>query len=139
MKAFIRNLFALFVGLLAGSAINMLIVTVGPAVIPPPAGVDVNDIDSIRQFMHRYQPIHFLAPFLAHAFGTLVGACIAYLIAVSYRQLVAGLIGGLFLLGGISVAMMLPAPVWVTALDLLLAYLPMAWLGIRLGQRFRQT
>jgi hypothetical protein len=35
----------------------------------------------------------------------------------------------MFLLGGIANVAMLPAPLWFSALDLLLAYLPMAWLG----------
>jgi hypothetical protein len=30
---------------------------------------------------------------------------------------------------------MIPAPTWFIALDLLAAYLPMAWLGIQIGDR----
>jgi hypothetical protein len=33
---------------------------------------------------------------------------------------------------------MIPAPAWFIALDLLFAYLPMAWLGIHIGTRLKQ-
>jgi hypothetical protein len=44
-------------------------------------------------------------------------------------------IGVLFLLGGIMVNTMLPAPTGFIASDLLLAYLPMAWLGGKIAAR----
>jgi hypothetical protein len=31
--------------------------------------------------------------------------------------------------------MILPSPLWFTLTDLLLAYLPMAWLGIKLAKK----
>jgi hypothetical protein len=34
---------------------------------------------------------------------------------------------------------MIPAPTWFIALDLLAAYIPMAWLGIQIGTRLNQT
>jgi hypothetical protein len=33
---------------------------------------------------------------------------------------------------------MIPAPAWFIALDVLAAYLQMAWLGIRIGTRMKQ-
>lgn len=33
---------------------------------------------------------------------------------------------------------MIPAPAWFIALDLLAAYLPMAWLSIQIGTRMKQ-
>jgi hypothetical protein len=38
-------------------------------------------------------------------------------------------IGVFFLAGGIANAFMLPAPIWFITVDLLLAYIPMGWLG----------
>ena len=37
-----------------------------------------------------------------------------------------------------NVAAVVPAPAWFIALDLLLAYLPMAWLATRLGGWLRR-
>jgi hypothetical protein len=41
----------------------------------------------------------------------------------------------LFLAGGIAASVMIPAPAWFKALDLTIAYLPMAWLATRLAGR----
>jgi len=41
----------------------------------------------------------------------------------------AWVVGALGLAGGIAAARMIPAPTWFVVLDLVVAYLPMAWLG----------
>jgi hypothetical protein len=48
------------------------------------------------------------------------------------------MIGVIFLCGGVAASFMIPAPAWFIALDLLAAYLPMAWLGIQLGTRLQR-
>jgi len=75
----------------------------------------------------------FVFPFLAHALGTLAGAIIAALMAVSHKMKFALAIGGLFLLGGIAINIMLPGPIWFTVADIAFAYIPMAWIGGRIG------
>ncbi len=137
MKTILRNILALVVGLLLGSAVNMALVTASSHVIPPPAGVNVNDMESLRASAHLFEPKHFVFPFLAHALGTLVGALAAHLIASTRRALFSLAIGVLFLGGGIAATFMIPAPAWFIALDLLVAYLPMAWLATQLGRRLR--
>jgi hypothetical protein len=48
----------------------------------------------------------------------------------------AFVIGLVFLIGGVVAAsVMIPAPAWFIALDLVAAYLPMAWFGAHLGAR----
>ena len=113
----------------------MALVTLGPSLIAPPAGVDVHKAESLAKAMHLFEPRHFVMPFLAHAVGTLAGALAAYLIAASYRAQMAWVIGAVFLCGGVAASLMIPAPPWFIAVDLLAAYLPMAWLGIRMGAR----
>jgi hypothetical protein len=66
-----------------------------------------------------------------------VGALATHLAASTRRSALAYVIGALFLAGGIAAAFMIPAPAWFIALDLLVAYLPMAWLGARLGRGIR--
>ena len=97
----------------------------------------MNDAESLRSSIHLFQPRHFVMPFLAHALGTLAGALVAYLIAVTHKLPVALVIGAVFLLGGIAASFMIPAPAWFIAADLLLAYVPMAWLAARIGARWR--
>ena len=82
-----------------------------------------------------FEPRHFVLPFLAHGLGTLVGAWVAVLLTPGRTRGPAYVVGFAFLLGGIASVFMLPAPLWFSALDLVTAYLPTAWLGHRLVSR----
>lgn len=135
MPSLLRNALALLAGVILGAGVNMAIVSLGPSLIPPPAGVDVTDAASLRKGIHLFEPRHFVVPFLAHAVGTLAGALAAFMIAATYRTQMAYVIGAVFLCGGVAASFMIPAPSWFIALDLLAAYLPMAWLGIQIGSR----
>jgi hypothetical protein len=137
MPKLLRNVLAILAGLAIGGGVNMALITLSPSLIPPPAGVDVTNAESLSEAMHLFQPRHFVMPFLAHAVGTLAGALAAYLIAATYKPQLAYVIGAIFLCGGVAASFMIPAPAWFIALDLLAAYLPMAWLGIRIGTRMK--
>lgn len=136
MPTIARNVIAVIAGIVVGGAVNGALITFSPSVIPPPPGVDVSNAESLAAAMHLFEPRHFVMPFLAHALGTLTGALAAYLIAATHRARIAYGIGVLFLCGGIAACFMIPAPAWFIALDLLVAYIPMAWLGIQMGKRF---
>lgn len=131
----LRNVLAVVVGVIAGSVVNMGLVTLGPLVIPPPAGVDMTTAEGWQAGIALLQPRHFLFPFLAHALGTLAGAAATARLAVSAHGRLALVIGVVFLAGGIMASTMIPAPWWFIALDLIAAYIPMAWLGGRLTSR----
>ena len=135
MPKLLRNILAVLAGVVLGSVVNMLIIRFGPSLIPPPAGVDLSTPEGLAAGIALFEPRHFVTPFLAHALGTFVGALVAYLVAGSHKARFAWAIGVLFLCGGIAACFMIPAPVWFMALDLLVAYLPMAWLAIWLGGR----
>jgi hypothetical protein len=137
MKTILRNILAVIIGLAMGGGVNMALITVGPHVIPPPAGVDVTDAQSLSASMHLLGPQYFVFPFLAHALGTLAGAMVGFLIAASYRSLLSYAIGAVSLAGGIAAAFMFPAPVWFIILDLVVAYIPMAWIATQLGRRIK--
>ena len=138
MPNLLRNVLAVIAGIIVGSLVNMVVIGVSPSLIPPPAGVDVSDPESLKAGMHLFQPRHFVMPFLAHALGTLAGALAAYLIAATYKARFAYVIGALFLLGGVAASFMIPAPAWYIALDLVAAYLPMAWLAAQIGRRMQR-
>ena len=135
MHPMLRNVLAVILGLVVGSLVNMALITLGPSLIPPPAGVDVTNAESLSKGMHLFQPRHFVVPFLAHALGTLAGALAAYLIAATHKARFAYAIGVVFLCGGIAASFMIPAPAWFIVLDLVAAYLPMAWLAAQIGSR----
>jgi hypothetical protein len=137
MPRLLRNVLAVLAGFVIGAGVNTALITLSPSIIPPPAGVDVNSAESLAKAMQLFQPRHFVMPFLAHALGTLAGALAAYLIASTHRALIAYVIGAVFLFGGVAASFMIPAPAWFIALDLLVAYLPMAWLAIQIGARVK--
>ena len=135
MNVTARNTLAAVGGFVIGSVINFGLITVGMSVIPTPDGVDLSTMEAVRAAMKELPPKNFLFPFLGHALGTLTGAFIAAKLAASHRQPIALGIGGLFLLGGILMIVNCGGPAWFIAADLLLAYLPMAILGISLAGR----
>ena len=130
MKTILRNTLAVVAGFVAGSIVNMGLIMVGGQVVPPPAGGDVSSMEAPAATMHLFEPRHFLFPYLGHALG-------AALIASTHKVAMAYVVGALFLCGGIANVVMLPAPLWFEVLDLVTAYLPMAWLGARLATRPR--
>lgn len=137
MPNLLRNVLAVIAGLVIGGVVNMALITISPMIVPPPTGVDLNNPESISRAINLFEPRHFIMPFLAHAFGTFAGALAAYLIAASYKARFAYVIGILFLCGGVAASFMIPAPTWFIALDLLVAYLPMAWLATQIGARIQ--
>jgi len=135
-KRLIRLLAGVLAGAFVGGFANMGVLLAGSALLPAPEGVDVNDAASIDANIARYSVAQLLVPFAAHAVGTLVGAWLAALVARGggMAWLASGLVGALFLAGGIYAVTLIPsAPLWFDALDLLGAYVPMAWLGHRLA------
>ena len=138
MPNLLRNVLAILAGIVIGGVVNMALIMLSPLLIPPPAGVDVSNAESLSKSIHLFELRHFIMPFLAHAVGTLAGALAAYLIAASYKAQLAYVIGAVFLCGGVAASFMIPAPTWFIALDLVAAYLPMAWLGIHIGTRMKQ-
>jgi hypothetical protein len=135
----LRNVLAVIVGIVVCMFVNGVIITLSPAVIPPPEGVNVQEMESIRASLHLFQPKHFVMPFLAHALGSLLGGLTAALIAASRKITFALVIGIVHLAGGIAAAFMIPAPIWFIALDLIVAYIPMALVGGRLGSGSKVT
>lgn len=134
MANLLKNVLAVLVGIVLGSVVNMAIVTVGPQVIPLPDGVDLSNMETFAENLKRLSPVNFIAPWLAHALGTLAGAFITSKLAASNKLALAIFIGAFFLLGGITMVLMVGGPLWFILLDLLGAYLPMAYLGGMLGQ-----
>ena len=133
MRAFLRLLLAVVAGLVAGSVVNGALIMLSSHVIAPPAGADVTTTAGLQASLPLFEPRHFLFPCLAHSLGTFVGALVATWLAPGRSAGPAYVVGGAFLLGGIASVLMLPAPLWFEALDLVAAYLPFAWLGHRLA------
>ena len=113
----------------------MGIITISGSIIPPPEGTDTTTMEGLKAAMELFEMKHFIFPFLAHAIGTLVGALLASLIAASHQLKLALIIGAFFLIGGITMVLSVPSPLWFTIVDLGLAYIPMAWIGWRITEK----
>lgn len=132
MNPILRNVLAVIAGVVFGSVVNMGIIMVSGFIIPPPEGADITATEGLKASMHLFQPRHFILPFLAHALGTFAGALLAGFLASTRKIAMALIIGLVFLAGGIMSVFMLPSPLWFSILDIMLAYIPMAYLGGKL-------
>lgn len=133
MKNVVKNVLVVLAGIVGGSLVNMALVNVGPYIVPLPDGADISTMEGLRDSMAFFSPINFLFPFLAHALGTLVGAFIVARLATTHKMRYALGIGFFFLLGGIAAVYQLGGPTWFILADLLLAYIPMAYIGGKLA------
>ena len=132
MNNILRNVIAVIIGWLVGSVVNMSLISLGHHLLPI-EGIDTNNIDELSKAMSSLDLEYFIFPFFAHAIGTLVGSIIAALIAKQNKRMISMIVGVIFLLGGITVSFMIDSPLWFTLLDLIIAYIPMAYLGYKLA------
>jgi len=128
MSSIIKNVLALIGGGLVGMTANMGLIITGNQLIP--FSDNINPMNAMN-----WEFKYFIFPFFAHTIGTLTGAFIASKFSVSYHMLFAMCIGIFFLIGGISMVFILPAPIWFIVIDLVFAYLPMGWLGWKISNK----
>lgn len=131
-KNILRNIAAVLLGIIVGSAINMAIVMQTQF----PDGVT---FETLSDNWDKVSLSFFVLPFLGHAIGTLVGAIVAALISPNHKFKMAMVIGVWFLIGGIINELMIKSPVWYTIVDLLFAYIPMGFLGYQLSKLFQRN
>ena len=132
MNPILRNVLAFIAAWIVGSIINFGLISLGPSIIPLPEGADM---ENLKESMLLFKPQHFIFPFLGHALGTLVGGFTVAKLAVTHRMKLAIGIGVFFLLGGIYMVVLAGGPLWFILLDLIVAYIPMGWLGGKLATR----
>lgn len=134
-----RNVSAVILGLFIGGQLNKVILELGMKILPLPDGVDLNKIETIAANIDKYTFAHFVNVFLAHGLGTLLAAFICVKLAKSQHFNLAMVVGVLFLIGGIMAVSMIPAPMTFNIIDLVGAYIPMAWLGYFLANKKPST
>lgn len=130
----IRKLVAFLLGGFAGGAFNMATVTLSHVMYPLPQGIDPNDFEAFKNYVaaNGLPTGALVIVLLAHAGGSFVSGLVCGLIAKQSWYVGAGILGVLWLCGGIAMLMMLPSPVWFATADVLL-YVPAALLGVQLG------
>ncbi|QDH79835.1 hypothetical protein FKX85_12645 [Echinicola soli] len=134
-----RNIISLLAGLTIGGAVNIGLIMISGMFVPLPTEMDFTTMEGLKTALPLFEIGHFMIPFIAHAMGTLSGALVAALIAVSHKISFALMVGFCFLLGGMITIILLPLPSWFGILDIGLAYVPFAYLGWRLAVKWGST
>jgi hypothetical protein len=123
-----RNIGAGLVGVVIALLSVWLIQTIGHAVYPPPADIDLNDIEAMKAYVATL-PIGALLFVVASYFiGTMVGTCVACAIGTMLPRIYALLIGCLMLVATTMNVMMIPHPTWFI-IAAVAAIVIGAWLG----------
>lgn len=118
-----------------GAQVNGALLTIGTYLIPPPEGFNLNTMDGLKAAVPFLEAKHYLFPFFAHAIGTLISAVLITRFLKTQQFVFAMMAGVLFLIAGISMVIMLPGtPIWFILVDLIGAYIPMAYLGNKIAR-----
>ncbi len=129
MNPILKNILAVVASIAGGMILHMAILFAGIPFMPE--GIEPMDATSLSENMHRFTPINYAFPLLAHGLGTLLSGYLAALIAATHKMKFAIAAGIFWLLGGISNAFEIDAPLWFDIMDIGLAYIPMALLGAK--------
>ena len=133
MKKTIYTVLWVVLSLVFGSLINGLIIYIAPLIIKYPEGVSFATEASTIQSMKLLQPIHFIIPFVAHALGTFISTLLMAIYVKNNFLKLAFFISVLYLFAGILNVIMYPSPIWFIVLDLVVAYIPLGYLGAIVG------
>ena len=126
-------------GLLSGAAVIAGLEHMGHSIFGTPKGLQKDmPFEEVREIVQQHikesSPISLLWVIGAHGCGSLVGGFVAFKFAASpVFGKSAGVVGSLFLLGGLTNALAIPHPYWWTTCDLLV-YVPAAYAGASLVQ-----
>jgi len=126
-----RSLLAVVAGLFAGMSVNMGLVMLNAHVLfPMPPGTDMQNPEAFQAYVSSLPTVAFFVVMLAHLGQSFVGAWVAARLASSRPMLLALIVGGLSLAGGVLNMMTIQGPTWMYV-ELPL-YLVVAWLAGRM-------
>jgi len=125
----IRGILGTIVGVVAGTAVIMVIEIAGHKLYPFPPGLDPRDNAALSRFMMTAPLGAWLFVLTAYAAGSFTGGAVGMLIG--RKGWIGGVMGILFTILGLVGLLMMSHPVWFWVVSLSL-YIPCAWLGARL-------
>ena len=103
-------------GIVAALAVIALTQRLGHVVYPPPADLDVRDVEAFREYTAGMPIMALLFVLVAYYAGSLVGTFVAGWIAGFRTLIYAGVIGGLVLVGTVANLVEIPHPLWFSLL-----------------------
>ena len=123
----LKNIGIVILGIIIGMITNIGLIIIGGMIFP--LSENFNPMNAIN-----WDFKYFIFPFLAHSIGTLSGAFVASKLSRNYHIIMPLIVGLYFLLGGIYMVTIFPAPTWFVLLDIIVSYIPMALLGWKISK-----
>ena len=138
MSPILKNVLIVVGAIITGMVAMMIGHQVSNLIMPPPEGMDVNNMDSFVANAHKLTTGHWILALLSHALGPLVsGFMVAKFVASHHRQLL-WIVGIAWNIAGVMNLMAIPHPMWFKIVDTLM-YIPMTFIGAKLaGWRYSQ-
>jgi hypothetical protein len=130
-----RNIGAVILGLIVGMIVNMLILQINSLFFPLPEGLDPTDYEALKSVMQSQPATAWIGVLAAHLGQAFVGGWVAARLGTDRPVILAMIVGGLSLAGGIANAVMLSTPAW-TWIEMPL-YVVVAWLAGKQVERSR--
>ncbi len=108
------NIFAVVIGLAAGMAVNMALITLNSKVLYPlPDGVDFQDKERFQAYIDTLPAPAFLVVMAAHLGQAFVGGLVAAWLGESHQVTLAMVVGSVSLLGGVMMMRAVKGPKWM--------------------------
>ena len=127
-----KNILSVILGLAASSFIIFASEVIGHIIYPPPAGLDINDMDAVKAFSASAPLIVFILVIVAYAIGSFVGGLIAASIASQNKMTKSITVGGILMGLGAYNLLMIPHPIWTIVISIFL-FIPCSYVGGILG------
>jgi hypothetical protein len=128
----IRNIGAALAGVVTAFVLVMLVEKVGHLIYPPPSDLDFTDPEAIKPYIATLPFLALLFPMIAWVVGAFAGTIVASKIGTANPLLFAGGVGGLMLAATIANLIMIPHPMWFSAVSLV-AIVASAWFAAKVA------
>jgi len=130
----LRDLLAGVIGIAVAIAIVLLAEELNHVIYPPPAGLDLDDPESMRMAVAQLPLGAFLMLIGGWVLATFVGAVLAGRIGTAKAWIYPAIVGIVMLAGTASILILIPHPLWFSIASPLaiLASVWLAWLVARL-------
>jgi len=128
----VRNVAAAITGIVTAFVLIMLIEKLGHSIYPPPPDIDFSDPEAMRPYIATLPFLALLFPMIAWVVATFAGTVLACKIGTANPLAFAAVVGGLVLAGTIANLIVIPHPVWFSAVSLA-AIAASAWIAVRVA------
>ena len=127
-----KNVAAAIAGIITAFVMIMLIEKLGHVIYPPPPDLDFSDLEAMRPYVATLPFLALLFPMIAWVVATFAGTVLACKIGTANPLAFAAVVGGLVLAATITNLIMIPHPVWFSAVSLV-AIAASAWIAVRVA------